>query len=87
LRKGARVLLLLLVTILIMPFEMSPHFYLAPDVLGLITDLTVIKILGKVGGVCALMKIVTGLGGEPVFRSHQARLFAALVVGVLISAM
>jgi len=77
---------LLLVTILIMPFEMNPHLYLAPSLLGVIYDLTLIKILGMIGAAWALMKIISGSGGEPVFRSPQARLFAALLIGVLISA-
>ena len=79
-------MLLLLVTILIMPFETSPHLHLADSFLGLIDDLTAIKLLGMLGGAWALMKIVTGSGGEPVFLSPQARLFAGLILGVLISA-
>jgi O-antigen ligase len=77
---------LLLLTILIMPFEMSPHLYLAPSFLGLIYDVTAIKVLGMIGAGWALLKIGSGTGGDPVFRSPQARLFAGLLLGVLISA-
>jgi O-antigen ligase len=77
---------LLLVIILIMPFEVSPHLYLTPSFLGLIYDVTVIKVLGMIGAAWALMRINSGGGGEPVFHSPQARLFAALLIGVLISA-
>lgn len=78
---------LLLATIMIMPFETSPHLYIGESFLGLIPDVTVIKVLGLVGAAWALTRIAVGGGGEPVFRSAQARLFVALVLGVLISAL
>ena len=37
---------LLLAMIFIMPFEANPYLYLAPNVLGVFPDFTVIKLLG-----------------------------------------
>jgi len=76
----------LLLMVLIMPFEKSPYFYISPSFIGVISDFTVIKLLGMVGFVWAIFKIVNRAGGEPVFGSVQARLFALLCVGILVSA-
>jgi O-antigen ligase len=77
---------LLLLMVLIMPFEKSPYFYISPSFAGIISDFTVIKALGMLGFVWAIFKIVNRQGGDPVFGSLQARLFATLIVGVVISA-
>lgn len=76
---------LFLVMILIMPFEMSPYLYLAKSFLGIIPDFTVIKLLGMIGFGWAMLKILTRESG-PIFESAQARLFVALIIGILISA-
>jgi O-antigen ligase len=72
--------------ILIMPFEKSPYVYISPSFAGVITDFTVIKLLGMIGFVWALFKIVNRAAGEPIFGSLQARLFAVLFLGILFSA-
>ena len=58
--------ILLIVMILIMPFEMSPYLYLSQSFLGIIPDFTVIKLLGMVGFGWAMLKIVTRESG-PMF--------------------
>lgn len=82
---------LLLLIILIMPFEMSPYLYISPSFLGIIPDFTVIKLLGMLGFAWAVFKIVMlnrrGRGGERVFDSLTAQLFAALFAGVVVSAI
>ena len=78
---------LLLLMILIMPFEKSPYFYISPSFAGIITDFTVIKALGMLGFVWALFQIaIRKDGGEPIFGSPQAKLFSLLIVGIVISA-
>jgi O-antigen ligase len=82
---------LLLLIILIMPFEMSPYLYLSPNFLGLIPDFTVIKLLGMLGFAWAVFKIVQlnrrGRGGERVFESATAQLFGLMFAGVVVSAI
>jgi O-antigen ligase len=77
---------LLLVMVLIMPFEKSPYFYITPSLAGLITDVTVIKLLGMLGFVWAIYQIATRKHGAPIFASPQARLFALFIAGTLVSA-
>src|SRR5262245_16818728 len=90
LRRWVGVWLLLLI-ILIMPFEMSPYLYISPSFLGLIPDFTVIKLLGMLGFAWAVFKIVMlnrrGRGGERVFESLPAQLFGAMFAGVVVSAI
>ena len=82
---------LLLLIILIMPFEMSPYLYISPSFLGLIPDFTVIKLLGMLGFAWAVFKIVMlnrrGRGGERVFVSLPAQLFGAMFAGIVVSAI
>ena len=82
---------LLLLIILIMPFEMSPYLYISPSFLGVIPDFTVIKLLGMLGFAWAVFKIVMlnrrGRGGERVFESLPAQLFGAMFTGVVVSAI
>lgn len=77
---------LLLLMILIMPFEKSPYFYITPSLAGVITDLTVIKALGMLGFVWALFQLAQRRGGERIFGSPQAKLFALFIAGILVSA-
>jgi O-antigen ligase len=77
---------LLLLMILIMPFEKSPYFYISPSFAGIISDFTVIKLLGMIGFVWALFQIAIRKGAEPIFASAQAKLFALLIAGILVSA-
>jgi O-antigen ligase len=81
-QRGVWILILM---ILIMPFEKSPYFYISESFAGVISDFTVIKLLGMTGFVWALFQIVNGAGTR-VFDSIQARLFALLFLGVLVSA-
>jgi O-antigen ligase len=76
----------LLLMVVIMPFEKSPYFYISRSFAGIISDFTVIKALGMLGFVWAIFMIVNRKGGEPIFGSTQARLFALLIVGILVSA-
>src|SRR5262245_5758024 len=82
---------LLLLIILIMPFEMSPYLYISPSFLGIIPDFTVIKLLGMLGFAWAVFKIVMlnrrGRGGERVFDSLPAQLFGAMFAGIVVSAI
>ena len=82
---------LLLLIILIMPFEMSPYLYISPSFLGISPDFTVIKLLGMLGFAWAVFKIVMlnrrGRGGERVFESLPAQLFGAMFTGVVVSAI
>lgn len=72
--------------VLIMPFEKSPYFYITPSLAGLISDFTVIKLLGMIGFVWAIFRIATHKDGEPIFGSPQAKLFAVFIAGTLVSA-
>jgi O-antigen ligase len=78
---------LLLLMIMIMPFEMSPYLYISRSFLGVIPDFTVIKLLGMVGFLWAMLKVVTRESGPPIFDSIQAKLFASLFIGIMISAV
>ena len=77
---------LLLLMILVMPFELSPYLYISRSFAGIIPDFTVIKLLGMAGFAWAIFKIVNREGGEAIFGSTQARLFATLFLGILVSA-
>lgn len=78
---------LLLVMVMIMPFEFSPYLYISRSFLGIIPDFTVIKLLGMVGFVWAMAKVVTREAGPPIFGTVQAKLIACLFIGVVISAV
>jgi O-antigen ligase len=73
---------LLLLMILIMPFETNPHLKLADSFL-VFPDFTVIKLLGMIGFVWAALKIASGDGGGGLWASPQARLFVVFYAGVL----
>lgn len=77
---------LLLLMVLIMPFEKSPYLYISQSFAGIISDFTVIKLLGMAGFVWAILHIVIRKNVEPIFGSAQAKLFALLIAGVLVSA-
>jgi O-antigen ligase len=85
LRTGRHVWLLLLM-ILIMPFEMSPYLYISDSFIGLVPDFTVIKLLGLVGFAWAMVELASRRSRETVLGSTQARLFVALFAGIVISA-
>jgi O-antigen ligase len=78
---------LLLLMILIMPYEQNPYLYLGASFLGIAQDFTVIKALGLIGFVWALLRLATGAAGEGVLSSRQARLFAVFVSGVVVAGL
>ncbi|MBI2216264.1 MAG: O-antigen ligase family protein [Candidatus Rokubacteria bacterium] len=73
---------LLLLMILIMPFETNPHLKLADSFL-VFPDFTVIKLLGMIGFAWATLRIAGGDGGGSLWSSPQARLFVVFYAGVL----
>jgi O-antigen ligase len=76
---------LLLLMILVMPYESNPYLYISPSFLGIVQDFTVIKLLGLAGFAWALLKIAGGAVPEGVFTSRQAKLFALFVLGVVLA--
>lgn len=78
---------LLLLMIMVMPYEDSPYLYIGGSFLGVIPDFTVIKLLGLVGFAWALVRLATGGIPEGVLASRQAKLFAAFFVGVILAGL
>lgn len=78
---------LLLVMILVMPYESNPYLYIGPTFLGIVQDFTAIKLLGMVGFAWALLEIAAGAVPEGVLRSRQAKLFAVFVAGVVVAGL
>jgi O-antigen ligase len=78
---------LLLVMILVMPYENNPYLYLGPSLLGIIPDFTVIKLLGVLGFAWALAQAAGGGMSESLLASRQARLFALFFVGVILAGL
>ncbi|MGH7391859.1 MAG: O-antigen ligase family protein [Candidatus Rokuibacteriota bacterium] len=76
---------LLLLMIVVMPYENNPYLYIAPSLLGIIPDFTVIKVLGLLGFGWALVRIASGAVPEGILSSRQAWLFLALVVGIVLA--
>jgi len=77
---------LLLLMILIMPFETNPYLKIAPSFLGVFQDFTVIKALGMIGLAVAMMRLAQGTEAD-IFRSAQAKLFLGLYLGVLFAGL
>jgi O-antigen ligase len=73
---------LLILMILVMPFETNPYLKLADSFL-IFQDFTVIKLLGMIGFAWATLRIASGDSGGPLFSSPQARLFILFYFGVL----
>jgi O-antigen ligase len=78
---------LLLVMIVVMPYENSPYLYLGPSLFGIVPDFTVIKLLGLVGFGWALAQMAVGAMPESLLASRQARLFALFFVGVIVAGL
>jgi O-antigen ligase len=74
---------ILLAMIFIMPFEANPYLYLAPNLLGVFPDFTVIKLLGLLGFAWAVMRLCAGDRNAPLLASRAARLFLIFFFGVL----
>jgi O-antigen ligase len=75
---------LLLLMILIMPFEQSPYLLISPTFLGIFQDFTMIKFLGLLGFAWALSRIAVG-DTPPLFQAPQAKLFVIFFFGVVFS--
>jgi O-antigen ligase len=77
---------LLLLMIIIMPFETSPYLKISDSFLGVFQDFTVIKLLGMIGFAWAVARIAQGEGGG-LLSSAQARTFLVLYAGVLFAGL
>lgn len=74
---------LLLAIILIMPYEANPYLYLAPNLLGVFPDFTVIKGLGLLGFCWAMVRLCAGDRNAPLLTSRAAALFLVFFFGVV----
>ena len=73
---------LLLLMLLIMPYEESPYLYIASNLFGIFPDFTVIKLLGLIGFAWAGLQLAAG---DPMVRrlgARQARLYFVFLVAV-----
>jgi O-antigen ligase len=74
---------LLLLMLMIMPYENSPYLYLGTNLLGVFPDFTVIKLLGLIGFGWAVLRLTSG---DPMVRRLSARpaaLFLVFFAGVV----
>jgi O-antigen ligase len=78
---------LLVLMILIMPYEANPYLYIAPNFLGIFPDFTVIKLLGLAGFTWAMMRLATGHPHTALLTSRPAALFLLFFVGVLFAGL
>lgn len=74
---------ILLAMIFIMPFEANPYLYLAPNLLGVFPDFTVIKLLGLLGFAWAVLRLCAGDRNAPLLASRAAWLFLIFFFGAL----
>lgn len=77
---------LLLLMLFIMPLETNPHLKIASSFLGF-QDFTVIKLLGIIGFVWAVVRMRDWPEDESLFGSPQARVFALFYAGILFAGM
>lgn len=77
---------ILLAMVLILPFEASPYLKISGSFLGLMPEFTVIKLLGLIGFVWAMARILNGdrIG---VLGARQARLFVAFFAVSIVAAL
>jgi O-antigen ligase len=68
-----------------MPYEANPYLYLAPNLLGVFPDFTVIKALGLLGFAWATMRLAGGHPHAALLTSRIAVLFLLFFCGVLLS--
>jgi O-antigen ligase len=78
---------LLLAMIFIMPFEANPYLYLAPNLLGVFPDFTVIKLLGLLGFAWAMVRLCAGHRNVALLGSRPATLFLLFFFGVLFAGL
>jgi O-antigen ligase len=74
---------LLIAMIFIMPFEANPYLYLAPNLLGVFPDFTVIKLLGLLGFCWAMVRLCAGDRNASLLVSRAATLFLVFFFGVV----
>ena len=74
---------LLLAMIFIMPYEANPYLYLAPNLLGVFPDFTVIKALGLMGFSWAMIRLASGHRNTSLLTSRAAILFLVFFFGVV----
>jgi O-antigen ligase len=78
---------ILVLMILVMPFEVNPYLQLGTSFLGVMPDFTLIKLLGLVGFGWAMLTLATGGMDTRVFGSRQARLFLYFFAGSIVAAI
>ncbi|HEU4367806.1 MAG TPA: hypothetical protein VFV05_06185, partial [Methylomirabilota bacterium] len=78
---------LLLLMILIMPYEASPYLYLGENLLGVFPDFTVIKLLGLLGFGWAALRLTAGDPAARLLGSRPARLFLAFFAVMVVVAL
>lgn len=78
---------LLLLMILIMPYEASPYLYLGENLLGVFPDFTVIKLLGLLGFAWAALRLAAGDPAARLLGSLPARLFLAFFAVMAVVAL
>lgn len=78
---------LLLAMIFIMPFEANPYLYLAPNLLGVFPDFTVIKLLGLFGFCWAMIRLAAGDRNAGLLASRAAALFLVFFFGVVFAGL
>ena len=78
---------LLVLMILVMPYEANPYLYIAENLFGIFPDFTVIKLLGLLGFAWAAMQILTGSPMPGLLGSRIARLFLLFFAGVVFAGL
>jgi putative inorganic carbon (HCO3(-)) transporter len=78
---------LLLAMIMIMPYEASPYFYLADNLLGVFPDFTVIKALGLLGFAWAALRLAAGDPAARLLGSRPAQLFVVFLAVIAVVAL
>jgi O-antigen ligase len=74
---------LLIVMILLMPYEANPYLYIAENLAGIFPDFTLIKALGLLGFAWAALKIASGDTATELLASRPAKLFLLFFCGVV----
>jgi hypothetical protein len=78
---------LLVLMILVMPYEQNPYLWLASSVFGVMPDFTVIKLLGLLGFMWATAQFLQRRVEGGLFDSLQARTFLVFYAGVVFSGL
>lgn len=78
---------LLLLILLVMPYESSPYLYLGSNLLGIFPDFTVIKALGLAGFGWAALRMAAGDPAASLLGARPARLFLVFLGVVAVVAV